>query len=375
VTGSRQPASVSRDPYWDNVRFVAIALVVVGHTIANFDSGSAMAATYFVIYAFHMPLFAFVSGLFAKAGPVTRDNAFTTVRQLVVPYLVFTVIWFGVRYLAEGRARLDFGSPYSLLWFLLALTVWRMLLPYLAALRYPVLISLVIACVAGYLQSVGPTFDSGKVLGMLPFFVLGWAARQRGWTSPAVLGRLAAPAVRLGSAAVLLATLVSAYLAIGQVRDLALRDWARMASNYVELGRPEWWAFAVRLGMFALAVVLATCVLSLVPRRRSRISAWGARTMYVYLLHLFPLYLLGEVTDVYEWFDSLPRFALGVLAALAWTVLLSSGVVRRVFRPIVEPRLTWLRAPEPGGPPGTVGPGQLPATAGPIDRTAERTSS
>jgi len=60
----------AREPFWDNVRFVAIALVVVGHSVEKLADSDLMAALYFVIYAFHMPLFAFVCGRFASATAV-----------------------------------------------------------------------------------------------------------------------------------------------------------------------------------------------------------------------------------------------------------------------------------------------------------------
>ncbi|WP_138756799.1 acyltransferase family protein [Modestobacter altitudinis] len=255
-----------RDPYWDNVRFVAVVLVVVGHAVEDFTSSATMTALYFVIYAFHMPLFAFVAGHFAKAGPITADTAFSSVRQLVVPYVVSSVIWFGLRRAAEGSARLDLGSPYSFLWFLVALALWRAMLPYLVSLRYPVLISVAISVGAGYAGSVGPTFETGKIFGMLPFFVLGWATRERCWTTSPVFGRLTARSTRVGAVVILAGALALAYLHIDGIRDLRLRPWVRMAANYDDLGRPEWWAGVVRVALAGLAPLLGACVLSLVPR-------------------------------------------------------------------------------------------------------------
>lgn len=343
-----------RDPYWDNLRFIAIALVVVGHLAEDFTSSTTMTALHFVIYAFHMPLFAFISGYFAKAGPLTAGTAFATVRQLVAPYVLFSVIWFGLRRTVEGSGRLDFGSPYSLMWFLLALAVWRAALPYLASLRYPVLISFVISVGAGYLGSVGSTFDSGKIFGMLPFFVLGWAARERRWVTPPVIGRLTARPVRLGAVVVLAGVLALAYANVGAIRDLRLRQWARMTVDYVDLGAPEWWAGLVRIGLFALTLLLGACLLSLAPRGASVMTAWGSRTMYVYLLHLIPVYFVREATTALAWFNTVPRLLAVVALAVLWAALLSTRPVQRVFRPVVEPRLDWLRA-RPAGHPAAAG--------------------
>ncbi len=81
--------------------------------------------------------------------------------------------------------------------------------------------------------------------------------------------------------------------------------------------------------------------------------------MYVYMLHLFPIHLIRELTDVQAWFDSAPRFLLLVVVAVTWTCLLSTEPVRRAFRWVVEPRVPWL---------------VQPTCAGPRDRTGARDS-
>jgi fucose 4-O-acetylase-like acetyltransferase len=341
----QQPAP--REPFWDNVRFVAIALVVVGHSIETFALSDTMAAVYVVIYAFHMPLFAFVCGRFASATAGRPGSAAKLLSQIVVPYVVFNVIWFTLRVLVEGHARLDLATPYWHLWFLVALAVWRLLLPAIATLRYPVLMSVGVSVVAGYVHGVGPAFDSGKTLGMLPFFVLGWALRERGLPRWADARSWTSLPVRAAAVAVLSGAVLVAYLYVGQVREWRLRKWAQMAINYADLGMPEWWAGFVRLAMLALAVALGAAVLLLVPRGRSRLTKWGQATMYVYMLHLFPLYLLRTTTDLFVWFDSVPRFCLLIGLAVVLTVVLSTRPVLRLFRPVVEPRLDWLLAPGP----------------------------
>ncbi|MGY1641617.1 acyltransferase family protein [Geodermatophilus sp. SYSU D00703] len=339
----------AREPFWDNVRFVAIALVVVGHSIEKLSDADLMAALYVAIYAFHMPLFAFVSGRFAS-DRIDRSAGRKLVTQLLVPYVAFSAIWFLVRLTVEEDATLDLTRPWSHLWFLLALAVWRLLLPVLAALRHPLAVAVAVAVVSGYFPGAGGSFDNGRILGMLPFFVLGWLVKERGrpgwWAG--VLSRPTRRA-RLAAATVLVAAPVVAWLRVDDVREWQLRGFTQMQSNYVDLGVPEWWAGLVRLGLLGLAVLLGACVLVLVPRSASRVTRWGTATMYVYMLHLFPIYLLREQTGVLDWFDSAPRFALLVLLAVAWTCVLSTEPVRRGSRWLVEPRVPWLVRPAPTG--------------------------
>ena len=77
-------SEAAREPFWDNVRFAAMALVVVGHAITRLDDSDLMEALYVAIYAFHMPLFAFVSGWFASANP-RPGSAAKLIPQLLAP--------------------------------------------------------------------------------------------------------------------------------------------------------------------------------------------------------------------------------------------------------------------------------------------------
>src|SRR3546814_21116833 len=58
-----------RVPFWDNARFACIVLVVLGHASQRltYDSDIAL-GMYLLVYAFHMPAFAILSGYFSKSG-------------------------------------------------------------------------------------------------------------------------------------------------------------------------------------------------------------------------------------------------------------------------------------------------------------------
>ncbi|MBL8828229.1 MAG: acyltransferase family protein [Planctomycetaceae bacterium] len=90
-----------RRPFVDNARALGIILVVLGH--AWLDSAAVT-----IIYAFHMPLFFFISGALWKPS-VWQDGwrAFVTkqVRTLLVPYLCFGLISWLI--MLAARAALD----------------------------------------------------------------------------------------------------------------------------------------------------------------------------------------------------------------------------------------------------------------------------
>lgn len=173
-----------RIPLWDNARWVAVTLVVVGHGILKLigDSDSAY-ATYLFIYLFHVPVFVAVSGYFSKSGQPGPKQAKRLLSDIVLPYLIFETIWTLVHWALSGELSLDYATASWTLWYLVALAIWRVALPYLVLLRYPLLIAVVVSIGAGYLSSLDGTLSLARTLGLLPFFVFGWRLRQSSLTA------------------------------------------------------------------------------------------------------------------------------------------------------------------------------------------------
>src|SRR4051812_28680196 len=71
-------SSKERDPYFDNAKFLAVALVVVGHAWEPLRSaaigGRALAAAQSFIYAFHLPVFIVMCGYFSRGFSRSRDR-------------------------------------------------------------------------------------------------------------------------------------------------------------------------------------------------------------------------------------------------------------------------------------------------------------
>ena len=174
------PRAKRRVPFWDNARFACIVLVVLGHATQRltYDSDAAL-AFYLLIYAFHMPAFAIISGYFSKSdAPGSRQMA-RVITDILLPYVIFEALWTLTKWIVEGQANPNLTQPSWTLWFLLALGIFRLVLPYLALLRWPLLWTVVISIGAGYLPNIDSTLSLSRTLGLLPFFALGWWLRDR----------------------------------------------------------------------------------------------------------------------------------------------------------------------------------------------------
>jgi fucose 4-O-acetylase-like acetyltransferase len=336
-------AAKKRVPFWDNARFATITLVVIGHAIQRLTGDSNHAyVLYLFIYAFHMPAFAMISGYFSKSDPPGRRQMMNVMTNILLPYAVMEGIWTMVQFLVEGKTEFNPSQPSWTLWFLLALGIFRLILPYLALLRWPLAWAVLLSVGVGYFSNVDSTFSLSRAIGILPFFVLGWKVRQWGIVDRWRLLEHPAWPIRVGAVAVLGAWLAVAWIFIGRWREISLHHWFFYDDSYAGIGGGEWWSGALRLAFIGLATLLSVAFFSLIPRRETWFTSFGQSTMYVYLLHTFVLYPLRETGVLTGEHSSAMWLVSMVFAAIAITIALSSPLVRRIFKPLVEPKGNWL---------------------------------
>lgn len=337
-----------RMPHWDNARFLAVTLVVIGHGIQRltYDSNYAL-ALYLFIYAFHMPAFAIISGYFSKPGPPSAIQMRRVLTDILLPYFIMEAIWTLVKFFAEGETNLNPSKPSWTLWFLLALGIFRLVLPYLALLRWPLAWAVIGSIGVGYFDNIDNTFSLSRAIGILPFFVLGWKLREWGtierWQTAkrsVWLYRGLAVTVFAGWLAIILGN-------IELWRTIDLRFWFFYDDSYQGLGESQWWAGGVRLALIVLAVILSAAFFSLVPRRHTWITDAGQATMYVYLLHSFVLYPLRESGLLQDERTSAMWLLSLVLASIGVALVLSTPIVKKIFHHIIEPKPQWFFAPLP----------------------------
>ncbi|MBN3930597.1 acyltransferase family protein [Streptomyces verrucosisporus] len=328
-----------RDAFFDNAKFLAIVLVVVGHSWEGLRDGSrVVAAGYLLLYAFHMPAFTIVSGHFSRSFSFRPRQIRRLVTGVVVPYVVFETALNLFRAWNTGEElRITLLYPWYLTWFLMALFIWRLTAPLWRALRHPFTVSVVLAAFATASPDIGGDLALQRVLQYLPFFVLGLRLERRHFE--ALRGRR----MRLLAPAVLALGALAAYWAVPRMNP----DWFYHRYAAQELGAPGWVGVLMTLGMLGCSLLLSAAFLSLTPSRHTWFTALGAGTLYAYLLHGF----LAKGAHYWGWYEggfvnSPAGFLLVTAAAAAVAVALTTPPVVRAFRWVMEPRLEWFFAPE-----------------------------
>ncbi|MBO8196380.1 acyltransferase family protein, partial [Streptomyces oryzae] len=340
-----------RDPFLDNAKFLLIVLVVIGHTwpMGLVEGSRTVKAGYLWISAFHMPAFILLSGYFSRGFTARPAQLRKLVAGVLVPYLVFEVLYSAVEAAAWGKPfRLTLTEPTFVCWFLAALFVWRLTVPLWRVIPWPVPVAALVSLAAGT-STMGYDLALPRVLMFLPWFVLGLALR------PAHFARLRESRVlRWCAAPVLVAGGAAAY-AVAPGTDV---HWLWMSYGQAGLGVSILPYLLVRLGLFAVAALMTGAFLALVPRRTRWLAGLGAVTLYPYLLHG----LLTSAAHAYGWdapLRPLGPFGAALLTACgaAVAVLLSTAPVRRLARPLIEPPVPGLnRSRRRESSPGTSEP-------------------
>ena len=299
----------TREYQYDNLRFLLIALVVLGHLLEIAGEFPRKELLYELIYSFHMPAFLFLSGMFARFDRVKW------IFGMAVPYLVLQWLYTSfVEKLGDPYVHVQFSRPYWILWYLFVLAVYTLLLPVYHVSSSTgrcmlVAASVVLALLAGFDQSIDYQWSASRLVAFQPWFLLGYYFKQAdglqerwegmGWAfRGAVLGLAAICCVFLEW--LLLRWGISAKMMLGTY-------------GYAELGY-SWQTRA--LIMCCAASVIVLLFLGLAPCLKCKIpvvTALGQNTLSIYLFHGFFFHLIRLK---YPWLLSRPWQVLLIWAGL-----------------------------------------------------------
>lgn len=320
---------MGRDPLLDNAKFAAIVLVVVGHAWTQLRDVSWVEPAYTFVYLFHVPVFVLLAGHLSRRFRWTRRALYELAVALLIPYVLFETFYESLAAWAEGHAvHHNAVAPSWVMWFVVALFMWRISVPIWRRLGARLAIPLAIAVSLWGGMSSNDDYAWSKTLSLLPFFVIGMFVRRE-----------QLDVVRTVSAKV-------AALAVGTVTALACLLWAsgfqigliRWKYSYAELGYDPLAGSSLRLVAIGAALVLAAAFFALVPGQRSWYSAWGANTMYSYLLHGVGIQVaIASGLFASAWVVSGGGAVVVTVAAAGIAVSLMAPQVRSLFRAVVEP--------------------------------------
>jgi fucose 4-O-acetylase-like acetyltransferase len=285
--------TTNRDYLIDNLKFLLISTVVIGHFFEPYITQSAFFKAVFVcIYSFHMPMFVFISGYLSKSTPINFNKIVTT---LLIPYIVFSLLWYIRECVHTKTPYFDISSPPFHLWYLLSLLSWKLLLPLVQSIKHHIFITFIISLLVGFSPLIGHTMSLSRTLALFPFFVIGTACSSNTLYAIHSKKYLAVFGVLL--------LIAIAYAVTHYSFNWRIVSWdeAYHLAGYSNKG-----GFLARLLLMLISLLIGISIIVITPSTKTFFTLLGARTLTVYIIHGFlvrsfairyPLWGTNIITD------------------------------------------------------------------------------
>lgn len=278
-----------RNYRFDNIKFILIILVVLGHLLELPKDSATADSLYRVIYLFHIPAFIFISGYFAKFNPGK------IVRSLICPYIILQIaylLFHNLIIIEEKEFTLQFTKPYWLLWYLMAMSFYYLLIPFFQTQDkhrqiLTISVAVVVSLLVGYDRSIGYNLTLSRFFVFLPYFLTGLYFRtdheqiRDKWKNSQQLriftGIIAFTGV-VCSVYYILNTRLSSYVLYGSL-------------HYAKLN----YGPATRLLLLLFAACWIIILFRLIPDKKIPFASYiGKHTFWIFVLHGFVVELIEK---------------------------------------------------------------------------------
>ena len=253
-----------RDAKYCNLKLFLIFLVVYGHLLEpQLDTSAAAAIQYRAIYLVHMPLFAFLTGLFAQSAKTCGSQC----KRLFILYAGAQAFA-----LAVGGTTQPL-TPYWHLWYLLSSVFW-----FAAAWvwfrfakgkgRFGILAAaILLGCAVGWIPWADRAWSFSRTVAFFPYFWAGILCDSRyDWKK-----------LRTKAAAAC-AVVICVVIFLGNQLPLTFLYHAEAYPHPL-------YDTPLRLLCYLLGGTLCVAFLAFTPMRRLSLTPIGADTLPIYLLH------------------------------------------------------------------------------------------
>ncbi len=279
-----------RDASVCNLKLMLIYLVVFGHLIRPCIDGSGAAyGLYHFIYSFHMPAFAFISGVYMKNAAICLKSAKTSFFRYLIAQICFAVIF---------RGDIDIFLPYWHIWYLLSLSCWCIVGAGCNHLSKPFAATVLttafaLGCTVGLVGGIDRTLSLSRTVVFLPYFLIG-----------VMMPKTVKEQSRIKRG--------SAFLASGLVLYFIFKDTIPIFFMYhaTPFGKLGVKGVILRALCYLIGVLITLGIYYLSPNKRLPITKIGADTLMIYILHGPIVERLREYSD-----NSLYVYAAPVMSA------------------------------------------------------------
>lgn len=309
----------NRIALWDNLKFILITLVVGGHFADTLiDYSKIYSSIFLFIYAFHMPLFIFISGYFHSEKNITKKIIFYT--SLGFLYKIFSFIVDRI----NGDTRFIFTllSDGGLAWYIFVLAIYTLALSLLKDQnkKFILIGSIILACFVGYDKSIGDFLYLSRAIIFFPFYILGTMMQS----FDTLEFKRKYPLLKVVALLIFVAWGILCITKVDTLYGLRYMFSGRhpFPDGIISFGP------IVRLACYTISTLLCISLILITTSRKIKwISDFGKNTINVYFWHYHLFYLIRPFIDFNKVFSSFSfGFIAYVIATIVVTVILSTKI-------------------------------------------------
>ena len=278
----KERAAVPYSCLIDNIKVLLIFLVVFNHIIA-FNLVKVDTVVRYVWYAitiFHMPAFVFISGYLSKKP----QNVLKNFKNLLIPYVLgYTLTWYSQIWLGRSVDYEILRPTGSVMWYILALFIYRLTIEALGKIRFIVPLSILFALWAGTRPEFTTFLSSSRIVVFFPFFVAGYLWKSEYITA---IRKFKGKWILVAISGVLLWAIPN-YMIPNEMGIAIFRG----NHGYQLCGLTDPQGVILRLLMYLVSFVVVYTMLALVPDIKLPLTYVGRHTMGIYFFH-YPIMIL-----------------------------------------------------------------------------------
>ena len=322
----------SKDLRMSNLKGILIFLVVFGHFIEIYKK--EYYELFVFIYAFHMPVFIFISGYFAKRMRISK------IINLILLYLIFQTFFNIILFLTgDTPFQFTYGEPHFHLWYIVSLGVWYSIVYVISKFNLNARdkwIVFFILCIIGFMsrwytddivEFVKQFYDNfssytlsyQRTLSFMPFFFVGYFMNKE--TLQSVYESIQN---NLATWFVLVITIFISFYYFQMDNDMeSVFRGSYGIHRYLE-DSDGFFVYSLKIGVhYLLALWLCYLLCIIVSNNVNILTKWGDNSLTIFLFHPVFVFVLRQSEFMDDW-DPLTKVSFCLMVAMMVTLLLSN---------------------------------------------------
>lgn len=261
--------------YFDNIKGLLILFVVLTHTLGICSDYYGFSHDWFkIITFFMMPLFIFVTGIFARKSKKTPIKRTSKMLIIFIIAQVLITLYYGLVLKTISPFK-SIITPRFTLWYLLT-CAWLYLLEYVFRkfkFKCAFIISLLFAILSGFIRIITNALSLTRTVTAIAFFVLGYYQEDI---------KLFDKVKKYKNVFSILTLIITVWFLFNQ--DFFLFKDTYLKYNYFEYATPIE-CFLKRYLLYVIFFIFSGFILNIMPRKKTILASLGNKTLTIYLLH------------------------------------------------------------------------------------------